>query len=255
MEGVKGKKILVTGASRGLGLICAKALANEGARLVLTARSLEKLEELRKSLPDTETHLCVAADLTEKGAVEDLIKKGKKFFGDFDAVLHVAGGGLGLRDRLLGAEDLEKLYKLNIGIAAEINRYVIPEMVKRGNGNVVHVCSIAAAEATGSVGYNTVKAGLAAYVRTLGREIANTGVIVTGILPGGFLAPENSFERLKKEKPDVYEKYIAQRMPRGRLGTAEEIVPLILLLCSPAASMMTGCCVPIDGGEGLSYVQ
>lgn len=251
---LEDKKILITGASKGLGFVCAKALAKEKTRLVLTARSKEKLEKLRNSLSNPEKHMCFAADLTEPKAIQELIKKSKEFFGSFDVLLHVAGGGLGLRDPLLSTEEFEKLYKLNIGIAAEINRLVVPDMIKKGSGNVVHVCSIASTEATGSVGYNTAKSALAAYVRTLGREIASTGVIVTGILPGGFLAPGNSFERLRESKPDVYKKFIKERLPRKRLGDAKEIVPLILLLCSPAASMMSGCCVPIDGGEGMSYV-
>ena len=91
---------------------------------------------------------------------------------------------------------------------------------------------------------------MAAYVRSLGREIAGSGIIATGILPGGFYAPENSWERLEAGKPEVVKKFIKERLPRGFLGRAEELVPRILLLCSDAASMMGGCLVPIDAGEG-----
>lgn len=254
MSNLKGKKVLITGASKGLGLVCAKAFAKEGAQLVLTARSEDELESLKKSLTNAKKHLTFAADLTQKGAVKKLIDKSKDFFGEFDVILHVAGGGLGLRDPLLSPEDFEKLYKVNVGIAAEINHYVIPEMVKKGKGNVVHIGSLASVEAGGSVGYSTAKAVLAAYVKTLGRELANTGVIVTGILPGAFLAPGNSFERLKKNNPDAYEKYLSQ-LPRKKFGSAEEIVPLLLFLCSSEAAMMAGCLVPIDGGQGTSYFQ
>ena len=81
----------------------------------------------------------------------------------------------------------------------EINKIIVPQMIQRKCGNLVHVCSIASSEATGSVGYNTVKAALAAYVRTLGRELVDSGVVVTGILPGGFYAPGNSWERLEEK--------------------------------------------------------
>ena len=127
-------------------------------------------------------------------------------------------------------------------------------MVKRGAGNLVHVASIASGEATASVGYNTVKAALAAYVRSLGREIAGSGIVATGILPGGFYAPENSWERLKDRDPEVVKKFIEERLPRKFLGRAEELIPMILLLCSDAASMMGGCLVPIDAGEGRYYL-
>ena len=250
----ENKHILVTGASRGLGSVCAKALSEAGSKLVLMARSEDKLNNVRNSCFKPENHLVIPADLTERDQLHSGIDAALSFLKHIDVVLHVAGAGLGLRDSLLSAEDLHRLFALNVGIAAEINRLVVPDMITRGCGNLVHVCSIASTEATGSVGYNTVKASLAAYVRTLGREISGSGVVVTGILPGGFYAPENAMARLKKSKPEVYKHFIEERLPRKIMGKAEELVPMILLLCSDAASMMGGCLVPIDAGEGKAYV-
>ena len=99
---------------------------------------------------------------------------------------------------------LETLYKVNVSIAAEINRLVLPSMVEQKKGFVVHVGSVASQEATASVGYNTVKASLAAYVRSLGREMAHTGVIITGILPGAFYGEDNSMFRFEYYKPEEY---------------------------------------------------
>jgi len=253
MYKLERKKILITGASKGLGYVCAKAFAKEGAHLVMTARSMERLEQLRESLPNPEEHMIFAADLTQSEKISELIEISGNFLGNFDTIMHVAGGGLGLRDPLLTSEDFRKLYELNVGIAVGINQLVIPKMIERGYGNVVHVCSIASTEATGSVGYNVSKAALAAYVRTLGREIAETGVVVTGILPGAFLGPKNAFARLRENNPAVYKSFIQERLPRKRVGEASEIIPLLLFLSSTAASMMSGCCVPIDAGEGVSF--
>lgn len=251
---LENKHFLITGASRGLGSVCAKALSEVGAKLVLMARSKENLDNVKNSCFKPENHLVIPADLTERDQLHSGIDVARGFLKHIDAVLHVAGAGLGLRDPLLSSEDLYRLFALNVGIAVEINRLVAPDMMTRGSGNLVHVCSIASTEATGSVGYNTVKASLAAYVRSLGREIAGSGVVVTGILPGGFYAPENAMARLEKTKPDIYKKFIEERLPRRVMGTAEELVPMILLLCSDAASMMGGCLVPIDAGEGKAYV-
>ena len=77
--------------------------------------------------------------------------------------------------------------------------------------------------------------------------------MATGILPGGFSAPGNSWERLEEKKPAVVKQFIEERLPRGFLGKGEELIPMIRLLCSEDASMMAGCLVPIDAGEGLSY--
>ena len=250
---LKNKKILITGASRGLGEVSARALADQGAVLVLMARSKDKLQIINNSLKYPEKHSIIAVDLTDTQILHQAVDQAIKFLGEVDVVLHIAGGGLGLRDPLLSSEEFFKLFNLNIGAAVEINKIVVPKMIQRESGNLVHVCSIASSEATGSVGYNTVKAALAAYVRTLGRELAGSGIVATGILPGGFYAPGNSWERLEEKKPAVVKQFIEEGLPRGFLGKGEELIPMIRLLCSEDASMMAGCLVPIDAGEGLSY--
>ncbi len=250
---VKNKRIIVTGASKGLGSVCAGTLAEHGARLVLIARSEDKLQDVQMKLETPDNHLSIAADLTDMEQLHESVIKAKEFLGKIDGVLHVVGGGLGLRDKLLSAEDLMKLFTLNVSVAAEINRLVVPSMIEQKKGNLVHVCSISSSEVTGSVGYNTVKAALAGYVRSLGREIASSGVVATGILPGGFYAPENSFARMEKNNPEGLKDFIQKQLPRKALGRAEEISPLILMLCSDHASMMGGCLVPIDAGEGRSF--
>jgi 3-oxoacyl-[acyl-carrier protein] reductase len=253
MFSLQGKRILITGASRGLGSVCARAFAEQGAKLVLMARSKDTLDEVRDSCHRATDHLAIAVDLTDGTAVERAVQEATDFLGQIDVVLHVAGGGLGLREPLISSDDLLKLFSLNVAAAAEINRLVAPAMMGRGRGNLVHVGSVASSEAVASVGYNTVKAGLAAYVRSLGNHLAAHGIIATGILPGGFNAPGNSWQRLKANKPEVADRFIAERLPRGRLADAEELVPLIVFLCSDAAGMMGGCLVPIDAGEGKTY--
>jgi 3-oxoacyl-[acyl-carrier protein] reductase len=255
MINLKGRHILITGASRGLGAVCARTFSAMGAELVLTARSADLLEEVTRSCQIGPPPSIVAANLTEVSAIATLVAESLERLGHIDAVLHVAGGGLGLRDPLLSGTDLMSLFMLNIVAAAEINRLLVPHMRERTGGNLVHVGSIAGGEAVASVGYNTAKAALAAYVRSLGNELAPHGIVVTGIQPGGFLAPGNSWQRLTEKKPDVVSQFVNQRLPRGRLGQAEELVPILALLCCDAASMMGGCMVPIDAGEGKTYVS
>jgi 3-oxoacyl-[acyl-carrier protein] reductase len=254
MEEFQGKNILITGASKGLGYVCAKAFEGTGARLVITARSSDKLEKLRNSFSDPSKHLVFEGDLAYPKNIEALVNKGLEHTGGFDIVLHVLGGGYGFRDPLLTWDQLETLHKVNVGVAAEINRLVAPEMVAKRSGRLVHVGSIASQEATASVGYNTVKSALAAYVRSLGRELAESGVVVSGILPGAFNAPENSWRRLEINKPEVVKEFTEKNLPRKRIADADEVLPLVFFLASESASMMSGCCVPIDAGEGKSYV-
>ncbi len=250
---MKNKRILITGASKGLGAVAAVALAERGARVVLFARSLDTLEAVRQSCKDPERHLSIPVNLLEMKEIQSAVSKAKEFLGGIDAVLHAAGGGLGLKDDLLTHEDLLKLFVLNLGAVAEINRLVVPEMKERRSGNLVHVGSLASNEAVGSVGYNTVKAALAAYVRSLGRELSRFNIIATGILPGGFISPGNAMARLQEVNPNAYHRFIEERLPRKVMGAASELIPMLALLCSEDASMMGGCLVPIDAGEGKCY--
>ena len=127
------------------------------------------------------------------------------------------------------------------------------EKKKNKSLKLIHVGSISSYEATGSVGYNTAKSALTAYVRSLGRELYDQNIIVTGILPGGFIAPGNAIERFKNRNIKEYNKFIKTRLPRKFMGHVNEILPMLLFLCSKHASMMGGCLVPIDAGEGKSY--
>ena len=128
----------------------------------------------------------------------------------------------------------------------------MPGMKERKQGYICHVCSIASGEAVGSVGYNTMKAALSAYVRSLGREMAPFNIVISGISPGGFKSPNGAMERLEKNNVEAYRDFV-NRLPRKRMGDAEELLPLIDLLISPGASMMGGSVIPIDAGEGHYY--
>lgn len=253
VEGLAGKRVIVTGASQGLGAVTARALAKEGARLVLFARSPDRLDEVRASCHEPDKHLAVAVDFMNRPDLEKSIHRAMSFLGGVDIVLHVAGGGLGIKQELFGCEDLWRLFQLNLGTAVEINRLVVPRMKEQRGGILVHIGSIASYEAVGSVGYNTVKAALAAYVRSLGRQLAPFRVFATGLLPGGFIADGNAMDRLSKNEPEAYQRFIAERLPRQEMPLADELIPMILLLCSGAAAMMAGCLVPMDAGEGKAY--
>ena len=177
----------------------------------------------------------------------------KHFLKQIDIVIHIAGGGLGLKDKLIINEDLLTLLLINLGAAAEINRIVVSGKSKSQSLKLVHVGSIASNEAVASVGYNVAKSALSTYVKSLGRELYKNNVIVTGILPGGFIAPGNAMERLRKKNIIDYKKFIKTRLPRGLMGNVKEVLPMLLFLCSKHSSMMGGCLVPMDAGEGRAY--
>jgi len=247
------KRIIVTGASRGLGSIACEALAKRGAKIAMLSRSKKEMDNLKNRLKNPSSHISIKVDLLRNNAIKLAIKKAKKFLKQIDIVLHVAGGGFGLKEKLIKNEDLKMLLQINLGAAAEINRLVVGGKTKSQFLKLVHVGSIASNEAVASVGYNVSKSALATYVRSLGRELYKSKVIVTGILPGGFIAPGNAMDRLRKKNIKDYKKFIKTRLPRGLMGAADEILPMLLFLCSKHSSMMGGCLVPIDAGEGKAY--
>lgn len=248
-----GKKIIITGASRGLGAKTCEVLAAKGAKIIMLSRSIKDMDILKSKLKNSKNHKCIQVDFLKEDQIEIAIDKAHKFLKQIDIVLHIAGGGYGLSDPLIKNQDINKLLQINLLAAIEINRIVVNNKKKNKSLKLVHVGSIASHEATGSVGYNTVKSALATYVRSLGRELSNNNVIVTGILPGGFIAPGNAMQRFKSSNLKEYNKFIKNRLPRKFMGHMNEIIPMLLFLSSKHASMMGGCLVPIDAGEGKYY--
>ena len=159
------------------------------------------------------------------------------------------------KNPLINNKNLNVLFQVNLAAAAEINKLLVRNKLNNKILKLIHVGSIASTEAVGSVGYNVVKAALAAYVRSLGKELYKDNVIVTGILPGGFIATENAMQRFKSKNLLEYNKFVRERLPRKIMGNVNEIIPMLLFLCSDYSSMMGGCMVPIDAGEGKSYLN
>ncbi len=251
----KDKCVLVTGASKGLGNVVARAFAAHGAKVFFTGRTEEKLSRLKDELENSHLHGFFVGDLTEKGQIEKLIDEAQKCLEKFDIVFHALGGGYGFRDPLLSMEQFSLLHQVNVGVGAEINRLIVPMMQKQRWGRIIHVGSVTSTDAIASVGYNTVKASLTAYVKSIGRCFAKDNVVATAINPGAFYAPGNSWVRLEERDPQVVQDFVESRLPRGYIAKAEEMLGLIFLLASEEASMMGGTSVAIDAGESVAYSQ
>ena len=245
-----GRNIIITGASQGLGEYCAKQMSKKGANIALISRNRENLNRVLNLCDISNNNILVPVDITNSiDCVNKIDEVISHFNGKIDSVIHSVGGGLGYRDPLIDFDDFIKLFSTNLAGQSLINKLVIPFMRNNCNGNIVHVSSVASREAIASVGYNTVKAAINAYVRSLGNELANTGVVITGIIPGAFMANNNIMERFRKTNPKGFSDY-ENRLPRGKVADVAEMYSLIEFLASESASMMTGCMVPIDAGEG-----
>jgi len=247
--GIQNKRVLITGASQGIGLAIARDLAEEGAKLTLVARREEILRRICDELGGkNKGHDHVAQDLMADDGIECVCSKIKERHHCPEIIIHNVGGTLNIKDPMAAVEDWMKVWMLNVGIAISINNVFVPLMQEVGWGRVVHISSISSISARGSSAYHSAKAALNAYVRGLGRAIASSGVVLSAVMPGALWSKGGHWDRVMINSPDIVDDFIRHHMAIGRLGTADEIAPLVLFLCSEHATFATASVMPLDGG-------
>ncbi len=252
--GLKNKKILVTGAGRGIGRAIACALAKEGAKIAAVSRTPKDLKDLLKDIGGKAAgHAVYPMDLTKPKAPGRLVRDLKKDFGTIDGIVHNLGGTLNIKDPFCSMADWHKVYRLNFDIAVELNRLLIPAMQKQKWGRVIHISSIAAMENQGPVVYCAVKAALSAYTRSMGGVVAPDGVVMSALLPGAVFTEQGYWDQTLKAQPQHVKKFLTERQRIGRFGKPQEIADFVVFLASSLASFNTGSIIPIDGGQGRGY--
>ncbi len=186
MRQLTGRTALITGASRGLGVYIARALADEGMNLVLAARTLDNLETLAGELTQGGVEaLPVATDVTDQKALESLVAAADARFGGIDVLVNNAGTLVLFPFHKLGIADMERALRLNLTSAMILTRLILPGMLTRGRGHVVNMSSLA-----GKWGppfdqvYGVTKAGLIGFTESLRAEYRGTGVSASVICPG-----------------------------------------------------------------------
>ena len=253
MKFLKNKNILITGASKGLGALIAKEFSFEDCNLILTASTETKLKKIVSSCKNSKKHKYYVCNFQSKENIIEMTKFVKKNFKKLDIIMHIAGGGLGIKSILPNYDEYIKVFNLNLFSAFEINRELLSLMKKNRRGTIFHVGSIAANESVGSISYNVSKYALNAYVRSLSKELAKFNICVTGINPGGFEYKDNAMFRLRKNNLKAYNNFINKRIPIKRMPNANELMPLIKTLISEKNMMLTGSMISCDSGEGNFY--
>jgi 3-oxoacyl-[acyl-carrier protein] reductase len=254
--GLRGKIALVGGASRGLGRACAKALATEGARVVLCARTPERLTEAAREIErDTGSEtLAVPADLRRADDITRLVNATREAFGSIDILVHNTGGpppGLFLDhdDEAWGAAFDGLLLSF-----VRLCRAVVPAMRAKRWGRIITSTSFAVREpAERLVLSNALRTAVVAASKTLADEVAGDGITVNCVAPGAFDTDRlrSIFEAQAKETGRAIDDVRAQwesRIPIGRVSRPEELAALVAFLASDHAASITGACIPVDGG-------
>lgn len=247
--GLEGRVAIVAGASRGIGKATALALADEGARLVMAARDEDTLREGASEVEAKGAEvLAVACDVTKDGECERLIAAAVERFGRVDALvtsIHFSKPGF---DEATLRESFETL----LLPAVCLTNAVAPHMREAGGGSIVHLSSIWGKEAGGQPSYNAMKAALISESKAMARALAPDGIRVNTVAPGSISHPGGSWWKRQQEDPDAMARFVAENIPLGRFGTAEEVANVVTFLCSRRASWVTGATVVVDGGQSHS---
>ncbi len=242
--GIDGRVALVTGASKGLGLGIARALAAEGARVAMSSRSQERIEAAAAEVPGARSFVYDSAELDDAdrliGAVEDAL-------GAVEILVVNTGGPPAGEPLGFTPAQWEAAYRsLVLGPITLIER-AVPGMRERGWGRIVNVSSDAVRE---PIPYlmlsNAHRSGTLAAFKTLSRQLAGDGITLNTVL-AGLIATDRLVE-LAGGSRETVEQNAREQVPAGRLGRVEEFAAVAAFLCSDAASYVTGAALAVDGG-------
>lgn len=242
---MSGRVALVTGGSRGIGLACARRLQTAGERVAVTYRA----KPPEPGGPDGgEPLVAVRCDVTDPAAVEAAFSEVEARLGKVEVLVCAAGiaeDGLVLR---MSEAQWDEVLATNLTACFRVAKAALPGMVRARTGRIVLVSSVVAFLGNpGQANYAAAKAGLVGFARSLAREVASRSVTVNVVAPG--LIDTDMLSALGEERTASF----AEKVPLGRIGTPEEVAAVVELLCSPAASYVTGAVVPVDGGLGMGH--
>jgi gluconate 5-dehydrogenase len=249
-----GKRALITGSSRGLGRAIAQGFAEAGADLVLVGRNRDSLETAGRELGALGRRVdLITADLHGAEAAERMCAVAVAQVGPIDVLVNNVGGRReDIATEAMTLEAWRAFLDLNLTSAVVCTQRLGAGMLARGWGRIINIASIAgplvAMRGIEGRHYETAKAALAGFTRSVAADWAKRGVTVNAIAPGGFLTDPN--RRWFRERPGFQAQFEAN-VPMGRLGEPEEIAPLALYLASEASRYMTGAVLVLDGGYTL----
>jgi 3-oxoacyl-[acyl-carrier protein] reductase len=245
--GLTGRTAVVCGASSGLGLAAAEALAAEGANVAMFARRRDELELHANRLGA----LAVRGDVSNAADLERLVERTVQAFGGIDIVVWNSGGPPAGAAAAITDESLEAAFELLLLPAVRLVRLTLPLLQRSPGGRIVFITSGAVKEPTDHLALsNTVRPGIVGYAKTLSRELGSGGITVNCVAPGRIDTPRMTELYGDGGLPAAE----IARIPLGRIGTAREFGDVVCFLASDRAAYVTGITLPVDGGASRSLL-
>lgn len=247
---LQGKTALVTGGSRGLGLQMAEALGEQGARIVISARKQEELDEAVAHLAARGIEAsAVAVDLQDEANVQPFVEEALRRLGQIDILVNNAGASWGAPAEDLPLEAWDKVMNLNVRSIFLVSQAVAKlSMIPRRYGKIINISSIAGLKGNApgtmsTIAYNTSKGAVVNFTRALAGEWGRHGITVNSIAPGFFPS-----KMTKGVLASIGVDKLVQGSPLGRLGDDEDLKGAVVLFASDASKHITGQILAVDGG-------
>lgn len=242
--GIEGRRAAVAGASAGLGLACAQALAAEGVRVALCGRDADRIEAAAEGIRDDGGDAVgVVADVSSERGATGFVDAAARELGGVDILVANAGGPPPGDFSSTELEAYLPALQLNLLSTVAMCKAAVPAMAERGWGRVVAITSTSVREPIGHlILSNTARAGVTGFLKTLATEVAAKGVTVNSVQPG--LHATDRLARLYQGDLDAARRTV----PAGAVGSPDDFGAIVAYLCSDQARFVTGVALPVDGG-------
>ena len=245
MFSLAGRRALVTGSSRGIGLAIAAALAGAGADVILNARDKVALGEAAAKLAEGGARVrALAFDVTSEESVEEAIGHAESEIGALDILVNNAGMQHRAPLEQFPTDKFEQVMTTNVTSAFIVSKAVAAGMIERGSGAIINICSLMSGVSRSSIApYAASKAAIANLTRGMAVDWAKHGLRINGIAPGYFKTELNAALVADNE----FSGWIEKRTPMGRWGEVSELGGAAVFLASDAASFVNGHILYVDG--------
>jgi 3-oxoacyl-[acyl-carrier protein] reductase len=246
MNSLEGKVAIVTGSATGIGYGISKRLANDGANLVMVDMDANMLEQSASEVSARTREVEISiGDVSEPQTAREAVTKAVDKWGKIDILVNNAGiGGVNGNIWELDVDEMDRVYRTNLRGVFSFCHEVIPHMLEKDYGRIVNIASIAGKEGNPRmVPYSSTKAAVIGLTKSIGKELAGTGVLANCITPAVVQT------RILEEFTPEQVQYMVDRIPVGRTGEITEIAALVTWLASDECSFSTGAVFDISGGR------
>lgn len=241
-ETFNGRTAVVTGGARGIGLACAAKIAAGGGRIALWDRDMDRARQSAASLGDA---IAVDVDVTSEQSLADAVVATERQLAPAD-ILVASAGITGPNTTVIQypVDAWKQVIEINLTGVFLSNRAIAPGMVSRGWGRIVNIASVAGKEGNPNASaYSASKAGVIGFTKSLGKELATTGVLVNCVAPA--VVKTELFSQMTEQHIN----YMLSKIPMNRFGEVDEVAEMVAWLASPLCTFATGATFDLSGGR------